>query len=277
MERTTLFAPAKINLTLDITGKRPDGYHLLDSLFCTVSLSDILHLEKTPSGVHTRCPGLRSEENIASRAAQAFFARAGVSGGVTIEIEKHIPLQAGLGGGSSDCACTLRGLNALYGNPLEEASLYALAKDLGADVPFFLMGGLARAQGIGEILTPLTCPAPLFFVLVKPSEGMDTKTVYSHVRLDQLSCRPDTGSCIQALCQGDLARFAAHAGNVLYPIAQSLLPKLEDIRQSLLAQGALTAFMTGSGSCMVGLFLHEKEAQDAACALGGVYCCAPLP
>ena len=272
MDQITLFAPAKINLTLDITGKRPDGYHLLDSLFCTVDLLDTIHIQKTLSGVQTRCPGVSSESNIATRAARAFFERSALPGGATIDIEKHIPMQAGLGGGSTDCAGVLSGLNALYGAPLDTGELLSLAQRLGADVPFFFTGGLARAQGIGEVLTPLPGAKPMFFVLLKPKEGLSTQEIYSGVDLCRLFNRPDNNACIQALLQGNFSAFGAHTGNVLYPVAQKLLPKLEDIRQSLLSEGAKAAFMTGSGSCMVGLFDTDYQASQAADVLGGIFC-----
>ncbi|MBQ1183634.1 MAG: 4-(cytidine 5'-diphospho)-2-C-methyl-D-erythritol kinase, partial [Clostridia bacterium] len=157
---------AKVNLSLDVTGKRADGYHTLCSVFQSVSLCDIVEIEKSDS-ISVKCSdtSLNGEDNLCNTAAVKFFQAAGILGGADIFIEKHIPLAAGLGGGSADAGAVLKGLNELYGNPLSEKKLLEIALSLGADVPFCMVGGTKLCEGIGEIMTELS-PLPECYIVI---------------------------------------------------------------------------------------------------------------
>jgi 4-diphosphocytidyl-2-C-methyl-D-erythritol kinase len=182
----TLSAPAKINLSLSVLGKRPDGFHAIESHFVTLTLADTLTLAPvSESGIAFTCSDATlpcDGSNLVVRAAQRFHETAGIPAAVRIHLEKKIPHGAGLGGGSSDAAATLRGLNALHGKPLGAETLHALAAGLGSDVPFFLAGGSAICRGRGEIIEPLPFPAPLALLLVKPAFGVPTPWAYSRWR-----------------------------------------------------------------------------------------------
>ncbi|MEG1849795.1 MAG: 4-(cytidine 5'-diphospho)-2-C-methyl-D-erythritol kinase, partial [Oscillospiraceae bacterium] len=175
LDRVTLQAQAKLNLTLEITGRRADGYHLLRSVMQSVSICDLLEIERSPEGWELRCddPALScGEDNTVTRSMRAFVETARPKGGVRIVLRKRLPYQAGLGSASADAAATLLGLNLLFGEPLAADALAALGLRIGADVPFGLQGGTMLAQGIGEQLTPLPPLTGGVFVIAKPAEGM---------------------------------------------------------------------------------------------------------
>ncbi|MDD5350961.1 MAG: 4-(cytidine 5'-diphospho)-2-C-methyl-D-erythritol kinase [Chthoniobacteraceae bacterium] len=182
----TLCAPAKINLSLSVLGKRPDGFHAIESHFVTLTLADTLTLEAaSESGIAFTCSDATlpcDDSNLVVRAARRFFETARIPAAVRIHLAKAIPHGAGLGGGSSDAAATLRGLNALHGAPLAAETLHALAAELGSDVPFFLAGGSAVCRGRGELIEPLPFPTPLPLLLVKPPFGVPTPWAYSRWR-----------------------------------------------------------------------------------------------
>lgn len=257
-------AYAKINLTLDVTGKRPDGYHLLRSIMCAVDIFDEVHIEPAV-GISVRFDADIPAENTALRAAREFCRRTGQ--GCGIAINKHIPQQAGMGGGSADAAAVLRGLNRLYGNPLLEEELFSIGVGIGADVPFCLMGGCALAEGIGELLTPLPAPS-LPLVIVKGSGGVSTRALFSGLRLP-LTARPDTASALTAIKSGDIEQLAPLCVNALEPPAAALLPEILQNRRRLESLGA-RAFMTGSGSAVVGIFKTAEEAKAALPSLRGL-------
>ena len=178
-------SPAKINLFLHVIGKRPNGYHDIHSLMCGLTLYDTLTLDFQASKTTVVCthPAVPEDEtNIAYRAAECFFDALGNSGGVCIDIEKRIPVAAGLGGGSSDAAATLTGLNELFGAPLAPEALHALAAEIGSDVPFFLAGSAAVCRGRGEIVEPIPFPHQLPLLLIKPGFGVPTPWAYSRWR-----------------------------------------------------------------------------------------------
>jgi 4-diphosphocytidyl-2-C-methyl-D-erythritol kinase len=274
MASVTVRSYAKINLFLGVLGGRPDGYHEIRTVMQTVSLHDRIVLRAAAEGTMLRCddPDVPSDAtNLCARAAEALrnraaraFLRAGKHGGVHIELSKRIPAGGGLGGGSSNAAATLRGLNFLLGSPLGDDELYAAAAEIGADVPFFLTGGAALATGIGERIEPLPCAAPLWTVLAKPGASMGTAAAYR--LLDEVGAgRDGDGKAVaRGLAAGDVEQVARGLGNAFWPAVSRALPELAELRHRLLELGAAGACLTGSGSCMFGLFADERQAVRAA-------------
>ena len=269
MDAVSRNAYAKLNLTLGVLARRADGYHLLDSLMQTVSLYDTVTAMRAPD-VTVTCTGmLLPYDNTVRRAAERYRALTGC--GALVRVQKRIPAQAGMGGGSADAAATLRCLDALYGR-LDEAALYDAALSVGADVPFCLHGGLCRAEGVGEALTPLSAGAPLHFVIAKPAEGVSTKALFSALTLPRKN--PDTAACIRALAAGDLPALGACLQNALEEPAVALVPEIAKIKADLLKAGALGACMTGSGSAVFGLFPSAQAAEAALPAVSQrAFCC----
>lgn len=258
-------APAKVNLCLDVLRRRPDGYHSLRTILQTVSLYDRVRIRRRREGVVVRCnwPSLATPANLAYRAAVALKERYGVEEGVEMELEKAIPWGAGLGGGSSDAATTLLALNSLWGlhRPWEE--LLPLALSLGADVPFFLRGGCALAEGIGEQLTPLRPRAKYALLLVKPPLAIETRWAYQVVDEASELFHPEVEAVRRALEAGDVEALAAALGNTLEGPVFRAHPLLQRWKETLLAVGALGAAMSGSGSALFGLFRSLEEAREA--------------
>ena len=254
-------------------GRRADGYHLLDSLMQPLDLSDTLYFLPSDSlSLEIRGAGglAADESNLVLRAAKALHKKAGVQPGARILLEKRIPMGAGLGGGSADAAAALRGLNEFWNLELEEKTLEERGLALGADVPFCLLDAPARAQGIGERLTPVSCARVFPLVLIQPCAALSTQAVFAAYRQSpaQPSC---TEEAIAALAAGDLKRLAANARNALEPVAIAMRPEMEQARQDLLAQGAGMARMTGSGSVVFGAFEESQTARRAWMALRGKY------
>ena len=263
-------ARAKINWTLDIVGKREDGYHLMDMLMQPISLADDItllpqeELTLSVSGFPRVNPG---PENLALRAAVLLKQATGYTGGASIHVHKRIPVGAGMGGGSADAAGVLAGLNRLWGTGLTQAELETLGLQLGADVPFCLRGGLQRAQGVGELLMPLPCGGLYWLVVIQPCPGLSTKEVFSRLSLDTCEGKPDTQGAAEALAQGDWRRLCACLGNVLQTVSAELRPEISEAIAALRAQGAAGAWMTGSGSAVFGLFTSAPAARAAAQSL----------
>ena len=256
-------AYAKINLTLGVLYKRMDGYHALDSLMQSVSLYDELSVRRARRVEVTSVGMTLPYDNTVRRAAEKYRALTGY--GASIQVLKRIPAEAGLGGGSADAAAALRGLQRLY-NGLSGGLLRDVALSVGADVPFCLCGGTARAQGVGEILTPLKSPA-WQYVIVKPKEGVSTKRLFSLLPLPRP--RPDTVAAMRAVAAADAAAMGPRMQNALEETAAALVPSIGELKEKLLACGAAGACMSGSGSAVVGLFLSEEAARAALAALAG--------
>lgn len=263
-------ARAKINWTLDIVGKREDGYHLMDMLMQPISLADDItllpqeELTLSVSGFPRVNPG---PENLALRAAVLLKQATGYTGGASIHVHKRIPVGAGMGGGSADAAGVLAGLNRLWGTGLTQAELETLGLQLGADVPFCLRGGLQRAQGVGELLMPLPCGGLYWLVVIQPCPGLSTKEVFSRFSFEACEGKPDTQGAAEALAQGDWRRLCACLGNVLQTVSAELRPEISEAIAALRAQGAAGAWMTGSGSAVFGLFTSAPAARAAAQSL----------
>lgn len=263
-------AHAKLNLTLDVIGSRPDGYHNLRMVMQEISLGDEITLTLENGGDWCVITGSGEipcdEHNLAVKAAKLFFEAANIKKpGLTVEIEKRTPVMAGMGGGSSDGAAVLRLLQGHYGAPFSEKTLYGIAEQVGSDVPFFLFGGTALAEEKGQILTRLPAMPSCEIVLCKPNFPISTPELFQAVDRENITARPDASAMVDALERGSLDRVAAALGNVFAPIVFRDHPEMTEIQNTLLSHGALNAAMTGSGPTMFGLF-SEKPAAEAAYA-----------
>lgn len=266
MESITAKAFAKINLSLDVLGTLPNGYHEVKMVMQTVSLFDLVELTKTESGISLSC-SLKflptGRENLAYRAAEAFFNETGISGGCKIYLKKHIPVGAGLAGGSSNAAAVLTGLNRLYCTHLNTEKLCEIGKTLGADVPYCIMGGTRLAEGIGEKLTLLPPLPECFMVLVKPPFSISTKWVYDNIDSCNNLVHPPTDRLIDALHKKDLHAICNSMGNVLEDVSISHYPILTRIKEDLALHGAIASQMSGSGPTVFGIFDDEEKARHA--------------
>lgn len=263
-------ARAKINWTLDITGVRQDGYHLMDMLMQPVSLADTVTL--LPAGELSLTTGgfplLKPDDrHLALRAAKALKEATGCEAGASIHVHKRIPVGAGMGGGSADAAAVLYGLNLLWKTGLSQARLEALGCGLGADVPFCLRGGLTRTGGIGEQLTSLPCPNLYWLVIVQPCRGLSTGEIFSAWHDDPGAARPHTENAQKALVAGDPRLLLSALGNVLQPVSVRQRPEIGEAIKALKDEGAGAALMTGSGSAVFGVFLNAPQARSAAANL----------
>ena len=262
--RLTLRAFAKVNLVLEVLGKRPDGYHEIATLLQAVDLSDRIVLEEADTlALETDDPGLPTDEgNLVVRAARLLQGATGTSRGTRITLHKRIPVAAGLGGGSSDAAATLWGLNRLWGLRWPANRLVELGAQLGADVPFFLRGGRALATGRGDILKPLPPTLPLALVLVNPNFPLSTREVYSRVPPSLVENDSRSKAMVEALAARNLLRVAANLYNSLERIVEPAYPAIARIKSALLAAGALGAVMSGSGPTVVGVARSLDHAKQ---------------
>lgn len=268
MNSIILKGRAKINLTLDVVGKRDNGYHDLEMIMQSINLYDTIYIRKT------KMPGVRlksnyswlptNEKNIAYKAATLFFEETGINGGVAIEITKRIPVAAGLAGGSTDAAATLVGLNRLYETGLSKERLMEMGLKLGADVPFCIARGTMLAEGIGEELTQLHPMPYTHLVLVKPPVSASTAVVYKNLDINNIKRHPDTQTVIKALEKGNVQEVAQNMANVLEEVTIAMYPEIEDVKKELMKQGAMGAMMSGSGSSVFGLFDSKEAAIKAS-------------
>ncbi len=269
MQSITRKAYAKINLTLDVTGKRPDGYHTVEMVMQTVSLHDEVTVSLNDSKtISMQCSvaSLPTDgTNLAVRAAELFYEHTGITNaGTAISIVKQIPIAAGLAGGSTDAAAVLQALDALHHTALGTERLCEMGLKLGADVPYCIRGGTMLAQGIGEELTALPPMQHCYVVLVKPPFAISTADIYRQMNGGDVSPRPDTAGMMQALEQQDFVGICERLYNVMEPVTGKDHPEIAQIRTMLLEQGAEGAIMSGSGPTVFGLFAHEQTARDVA-------------
>ena len=261
-----LEAYAKINWSLDITGVREDGYHVMDMLMQPVSLADEIVL--TPSDTLSITtggwpPSRADESNLAYRAALALKNETGCAHGVQIHVEKKIPIGAGMGGGSTDAAAVLTGLNILWKTGLSPVDLERIGLSLGADVPFFIRGGLTRTRGIGEELESHECPHNYWLIIIQPCSGLSTAQVFSLWHQSDTLVHPATGQALLALKAGDLDVLCSCIGNVLQPVSEKLRPEIVQACSALSAERAVASLMTGSGSAVFGIFRSSASARKA--------------
>ena len=263
-DRITRKAYGKINLALDITGKREDGYHLVKMILQTVDLYDQITVERQEKGIVLTCDDPRiptDEKNLAYKAARLMIQTFDLPGGVRIHIEKKIPMQGGMGGGSTDAAAVILAMDELFDLHTEPEILDKLAVTLGADVPFCLRKGTYLAEGIGEKLTALPSAPHGYLVLIVPSFGISTAWAYAKAdEMDDL-IHPDISGMVQAIEKQDLAEMAAGMGNILEQVAILEHPEIQNVKEQLLNYGALGAMMTGSGSVIFGIFDDPKKAD----------------
>lgn len=264
MNKLSLECRAKINLAIDVTGKRSDGYHNVDMIMQEVPLADKIVMSLRNDGkiiIETDMIGLPvNEDNLAYRAAKAFFERLGRNDGVDIFIEKRIPMGAGMGGGSADAAGVLKGLNIIYGKPFNTDKLIEIATKIGADVPFCIMGGCAHAEGIGEILTPLPTPPVLKCVIAKPEPFVSTRWVYENLDLSKRPENLNIDRVIEGIKTNDISLICKNCANILESVTIPKYPVVGWIKQSFYESGAILSLMSGSGSAVFGLFRNEEEA-----------------
>ncbi|MBP9021442.1 MAG: 4-(cytidine 5'-diphospho)-2-C-methyl-D-erythritol kinase [Syntrophobacterales bacterium] len=267
--KTKLYSPAKVNLFLEVLGKRDDGYHDLATLMQRISLFDEMEFSLREEGIVVKCPGSglpEDERNIAYRAVRALLERAGCRGGVEIIIHKRIPMAAGLGGGSSNAASTLVVLNDLMGLAFSRDELIEIGATIGADVPFFIFEKTAWAFGIGDRLQEADNIPVLWFVLLNPGIEISTKIVYQG--LDLGLTKEGIEFSIHNFRTAE--EIAGGLRNDLENVAFRLFPVLADLKRVLLDHGALGSLMSGSGSTVFGIFEGEKEALKAAESLSRI-------
>ena len=271
-DRIEIEAHAKINLALDITGKRPDGYHEVRMIMQGIALCDRIRIERIPRKeivgreiiLKNSLPYLPSGKgNLAYDAAALFREYAGTEDGVIVELEKHIPVAAGLAGGSADAAAVLQGMNELFETGYTAQELRELGLKLGADVPFCVMGGTALSEGIGEKLTRLPEAPRFHVVLVKPPVGLSTKEVYQRFDGAANPSHPDVDGMIHAIREKDFLGVAAKLGNVLEPVSRAMCPEITEIERQMKSFGSEGTLMSGSGPTVFGLFTDRGRANAA--------------
>lgn len=263
----TLKALAKINLGLDVTGRRENGYHDVRMVMQTIYLYDNVTICKTQE------PGIQletnlgylpvNEENIAYKAAKMLMDEFAIQEGVHITLDKHIPVAAGLAGGSSNAAAVLVGMNRMFQLGLSQKDLMERGVLLGADVPYCIMRGTVLAEGIGEILTPLP-PLPKCYILIaKPGINVSTKLVYEKLDSHEIEDHPDIDGIIDGLKEQDIKKVAARLGNVLERVTIEEYPIIEKIKNVMKQEGAINAMMSGSGPTVFGIFEERRLAKAA--------------
>lgn len=268
MTTLTASAHAKLNLTLDVVGRREDGYHDLEMVMQEITLGDEITLTLDtgkPWQVISESGEIPcNEQNLAVKAAKLFFAESGIPcDGMTIEIRKNTPVCAGMGGGSSDGAAVLRLLQTHYGNPIPEERLYKLAEMTGSDVPFALFGGTALAKEKGQVLSRLPAIPECEIVLCKPGFPISTPELFRAIDREQVIKRPDTGGMLEALENGNLSGVAAALYNVFSPVVEREHPEIRQIKETMMGCGAENASMTGSGPTVFGIFADREKAENA--------------
>ena len=268
MKEIKLKAMAKINLGLDVVRKREDGYHEVRMIMQTIHMYDqIMLTESEEAGIRVRTNVTFlpvNEDNLVYKAAKLLMDEFQVSSGLEIDLRKFIPTAAGMGGGSSDAAAVLVGVNRLFGLGLTKRQLMERSVVIGADVPFCVLRGTALAEGIGEVLTPLPSLPKCFVLIAKPPVNVSTKFVYSNLRANELKEHPDIDGQIRALQDGDLDGICAKMGNVLEGVTIPAYPVIQTIKDRMLQCGAVNAMMSGSGPTVFGIFKERDQAEKAA-------------
>lgn len=272
MEKIQLKAYGKINLGLDVLRKRPDGYHDLNMIMQTVDVYDDILIAKTENAgeITVKTDALvlsNGMDNLAYMAAKTLLDEFDMESGISIDIHKRIPIAGGMAGGSADCAATLIGINKMFDLGLNKEQLMERGVKLGADVPYCIMGGTAIATGIGEILTPLPTPPQCHIVIAKPPISVSTAYVYGHIRPNEIQRHPDIEAMSAAIKEQDLKKLASLLYNVMEDVTVPAYPVIKNIKEVMIAQGALNSIMSGSGPTVFGLFDDLKKAQNTMEAL----------
>ncbi|MGL4799106.1 MAG: 4-(cytidine 5'-diphospho)-2-C-methyl-D-erythritol kinase [Cellulosilyticaceae bacterium] len=268
MHTIVLKARGKINLTLDVIGKRPNGYHDLRMIMQTINLYDTIKIKKT------KTPGIRinnnlawlpkDDRNITYKAAQLFLEETGIESGIYIDIVKRIPVAAGLAGGSSDAAAVLVGMNKLFDTEFSKKQLMDMGLKIGADVPFCILRGTALAEGIGEELTKLKSVPYTHILLAKPNISVSTASVYKALKVNEIKEHPLTDQVVHAIQTQDMDFVVHNMRNVLEDVTIAMHPEIEKIKEGMLQKGATGTMMSGSGPTVFGVFETKQKAIAAA-------------
>lgn len=265
MEDILVKCPAKINLSLDVIGKREDGYHLLRMIMQAISLFDEVKIEKRKEGIKVNCNNQsipQNSSNTAYKAAELMFEKYKLEGGVEIYIEKNIPVAAGLAGGSTDAAGVIKGIDRLFGLNISEEEMMETGLKVGADVPYCILGGTALAEGIGERLTPLNPVKDIWCLIAKPDISVSTKDVYGKLKIDEISRHPDTDQLIYYIQRNDIESLAKNMVNVLETVTIKDHPIIFEIKNIMMDYHALGSMMSGSGPTVFGLF-DDRDLAEA--------------
>ena len=262
----SLKALAKINLGLDVVRRREDGYHEVRMIMQTIHLYDRLDIKRT------REPGIQiqtnlsflpvNENNLIYKAAKLLMDEFSITDGVSVKLDKRIPVAAGMAGGSTDAAAMLFGMNRLFSLGLTKRQLMERGVQIGADVPYCIMRGTALAEGIGEELTPLPAMPHCSLVIAKPKIHVSTKFVYGNLKVRELTEHPDIDGQVQALRENNLEQLVARMGNVLETVTIPAYPVIDEIKHTMMKYGAMGAMMSGSGPTVFGIFEKEDKAQE---------------
>lgn len=262
-----LHANAKINLALDVLGRRPNGYHDVRMIMQSVDLYD--EIEIVPNDekrIIIKCDNNDlecDESNLIYRSAKAIMEKVGATEGFSIRLSKNIPIAAGMAGGSTDAAATLVGINRLFGYGLSKEELKEIGVKLGADIPFCIEGGTCLSEGIGEILTTIT-PAPdCYLVIAKPDISVSTKFVYENLKLNEDTVHPDVDGMLEGIKAGSLSDVSDRLANLLETVTVDAYPVIKELKQIMLDEGALNSLMSGSGPTVFGIFDDEAKANKA--------------
>lgn len=270
MKTLTRNAYAKVNLALDVLRRREDGYHdvcmimqnlsLYDTLTFTMEEADMLAITLSCDKEFVPC----DERNLIYKAIVLMGETYHLTGHIHVELVKRIPVEAGMAGGSTDCAAAFHAMRELYGLDVSDQKLMKLGVKLGADVPYCIMAKTALSEGIGEVLTEVAPLPDCFVVVAKPTISVSTKMVYENLHANELQHHPDVAGMIEALKQGDLSGVASRMENVLETVTTKLYPQIEEIKQSMKETGAENAIMSGSGPTVFGLYRGKAIAEQAA-------------
>lgn len=266
MDSVVIKAMAKVNLGLDVLRRRENGYHDVKMVMQTVDLYDTLTLSKIDKGIviTTNTGELPlDEDNLIFKAAKLLLEYTDKKAGVSIHLDKQIPIAAGMAGGSTDAAATLLGLNELYNLDLTKEALAEIGVKIGADVPYCIYGGTYLSEGIGEVLTKLPDAPDCYVVIAKPEIGVSTKYVYENLHIETVEKHPDIDGMIDAIKKGSLDGVAKKMENVLETVTIKRYPEIETMKKCLLKNGAESALMSGSGPTVFGIFKEENIAKQA--------------
>jgi 4-diphosphocytidyl-2-C-methyl-D-erythritol kinase len=272
MNTITEKAYAKLNISLDVSKAREDGYHDMVMVMQTVSLCDELSITLDQTGVVRAEVDLRyiprDDRNLAVKAAKLYFAKTGREGtGAVIRMKKRIPVGAGMAGGSSDAAAVIRALSRNFGQELKKDEMMALAEQTGSDVAFCVLGGTALAEGRGEILTPLRDMPDCTIVICKPDYSISTPELFRAIDREKLRVHPDTAGILEAIREGNLAQICRRMYNVFEDVPDRRMKIIGGIKTKLINKGAEGAVMTGTGSAVFGIFTDENTAKKACSAM----------
>lgn len=263
-------AYAKINLGLDVIGKREDGYHLVKMIMQSIGIHDELTFQKQAEGIVLKLDSLElpaDGNNLVYRAAKLVKEEYDIHEGVRIHLKKRIPIAAGLAGGSSDAAAVFKGMNRLFGLGMSREDMCRLGVRIGADVPYCILGGTALAEGIGEELTPLPDAPGAVVLLAKPDISVSTKEVYQNLHVEKLKFHPDIDGMTKAVLRHDFNGIMERMSNVLENVTIAKYPVIDEIKSFMKEHGAMQALMSGSGPTVFGIYQDQGQAGEAYMAL----------